>query len=199
MLTTVSITLLTTIPLIKNNYYSTQIQLITNSKINCNQRGIIQKIQIVDITRKIKYLIYKIMNNKIIIQIINDKLNVENFCVLTENDALTDIKLNYLPHATIKEIKSSFDNVQEENYQVLHYEVILIAKDTITNSQNIQKKFSYESLKYLIFDILKEILKSNLVTRVNLEKLTAQKAKYTLQNEISVKAEFNVNTIYSKI
>ncbi len=139
------------------------------------------------------------MNNKIIIQIINDKLNVENFCVLTENDALTDIKLNYLPHATIKEIKSSFDNVQEENYQVLHYEVILIAKDTITNSQNIQKKFSYESLKYLIFDILKEILKSNLVTRVNLEKLTAQKAKYTLQNEISVKAEFNVNTIYSKI
>ncbi len=135
------------------------------------------------------------MNNLIIIEIIKNSLSSSGFNFIDQNDEITNIKLNNLPCAIIKETNSTIQNIHDNGYITLHYELTLLAKDNDVEPD----KYSNEKLKCIIFDTLRELLKHHIITQISLDKLTSERAKYTIHNEISTKAIFTVNTIYNKI
>ena len=138
-----------------------------------------------------------IMNSKIMTQAIRDRLKIHGFRVESGVGDIIDVKLNNLPSAIIKEVKSSIENIQNNSYQTLYYKVILLAKASADCRSDPKKtQYSSDTLKEVIFGTLKEVLDHQITTRVDLETLNADKAKYTIHNEISVSAEFNIKTIY---
>ena len=135
------------------------------------------------------------MNSQTITQAIKSKLYNQGLSVTSGSQEIIDMKLNQFPCAIIKEINSSIDNIQNNSYQILSYEILILAKEKKSDSDS----FNSEKLKTILFDLLKELLEHDIVTQVNLKSLKTQKAKYTIHNEISAKAEFNIKTIYSLI
>jgi len=78
------------------------------------------------------------------------------------------------------------------SYQTIKYRVMIFdSQEWLMGNKKI------EELKTVLFELLKHIIKNEIVTSVELLNQEVSVAKYTLFNEVAIEAQFNVTTIFN--
>lgn len=129
------------------------------------------------------------MNEKTVIQNIIERLNDLGFKVVLDYAKVPTLELQNLPCASLKEVNFSVKKIDNNSYQTVTYEVILLEIED-------KEQDSAEKLRTVVVDLLRLLFSGEVTTQVDLSELVVERYRYTLNNDISLKAKFKVTSIY---